>query len=186
LSLTGREGEAQQFSRRAMELREELAEGHRAARLPDLAALGDEVSDGAASTLPGMARQLTNHASQLAWGGRPEEALAVSRRVVERYRDLADDDRDAYLPDLAAGLSGFARLRVTLNTDLANALPAADQAFHVYQQLAVQEPEKFSDSLLDAAKTLADALKALGRVEEAEQIHRDLASRSGGMNARGQ
>jgi hypothetical protein len=186
LSLVGQADEAQRFSQRALELREEMTQGHRDARLPNLEELEGDAADGPASVPRGLAQQLTNHASQLAWDGQQDEALDFSHRIVERYRELAEVHPDVYLPDLASALSAFAQIRVMLNKDLDHVLPAADQAFQAYQALANQEPEEFTDNLLDAAKTLTDTLKKLGRIDEAEQIHCNLADESEGTNARRQ
>ncbi|OLF07391.1 hypothetical protein BLA60_27900 [Actinophytocola xinjiangensis] len=172
LSLADHQDEAWHYTQRAMRLRAELARDHRAARPPDPAA-----------PTPGLAPRLNDHADQLAWAGHNAEALELSSQTVEQYRALAGADPHTYLVDLATALAGYAQLRLQLKADLDAALSASDEALRTYRQLAAHDPDSFTDDTLDAAHTLAAVLKALGRPEQAERVHRDMTAEFGGSDA---
>ncbi|MQA24459.1 MAG: tetratricopeptide repeat protein, partial [Micromonosporaceae bacterium] len=90
LANAGRRGDALTFSQRAVDLREELADGNREAYLPNLA------------------MSVNNHAVRLAEAGRRGDALTFSQRAVDTYEELADSNREAYLPNLAMSVNNHA------------------------------------------------------------------------------
>ena len=131
----------------------------------------------AAAYEPDLARSLNSLGVRL-WGlGRREEALAATQRAVAIRERLAAANAAAYEPDLARGLWGFAWVRVEGGVELEQALASATRSVEIYRRLARRLPAVFTDDLRAARATLADALDALGRSEEAERIRQANAAR---------
>jgi hypothetical protein len=129
-----------------------------------------------AAYLPVLATSLHNHASHLADAGQ-RSALEYSRRAVELRDELVERDRIAHLPDLARSLWSFTSVRALLNADLDAAAQAGARAVDLYRELVVAEPAAFTHDLRNATDALARVLDALGYVEEATDIRRELRVR---------
>jgi tetratricopeptide (TPR) repeat protein len=99
-----------------------------------------------------------------------EEALAATVEAVEICRQQANANPAAFEPKLARHLVHLARLRVTGDIELPQALQAAREAVTIYELLAQRLSQKFAADLYDANGTLADVLDVLGRIEDARQI----------------
>ena len=120
------------------------------------------------------ARWTSWHALRLAETGRRAEALTYSEEAVTHYRQLATTNPDAYLPDLAHGLLGYAWVRKLLAVELADGLRAAEESVGLYAELAATEPAAFTELLSAVLGAQADLLDALDRRDEAEEIRKRL------------
>jgi Trypsin-like peptidase domain len=93
-------------------------------------------------------------------------AATLSGQTVEHHRELAEANRDAYLPDLAASVHNLA-------IDLAEAgrraegLTAAQQAVDLYRDLAAANRDAHLPDLAASVHNLATHLRDAGRREEA-------------------
>ncbi len=98
--------------------------------------------------------------------GKRIEALAASEEAVAIRRRLAEQNPQAYAPDLAMSLNNLA-------ADLADlgrreeALAAAEEAAGLYRRLAEQNPQAYAPDLAMSLNNLAADLADLGRREEA-------------------
>jgi hypothetical protein len=110
--------------------------------------------------------------------GDKRAALEPTREAVATYRRLAEAEPAAYLPALAMALWGYAWVRVGEAAELPTALPAAQEAVTIYEQLCGVLPEAFAGHLRAATATQADVLDGLGRHTEATELRKRLASGS--------
>ncbi|GAA0458750.1 hypothetical protein GCM10009531_58860 [Actinoplanes capillaceus] len=202
LAQLGRREEALAATEEAVAIRRDLAAANPTARLPDLAVslsnLGiflfrvgrreealaateeavairrDLAAANPTAWLPDLTQSLTNLGGDLADLGRYDDALAISAEAARNSRRLADADPTAYLPDLALGMCAYARVRVAAGAELAEALPAIEEAVDIYEELFDQIPEAFSVALVGAYRTWIAVLEGLNRTEEAADIRRQL------------
>jgi tetratricopeptide (TPR) repeat protein len=175
----GQQTQAMECAQRAVNLCTDLARGYLRSDKPSLLLSGhyETVLSYARTSASDLARTLSDHANLLAMAGYRPEALHSSRRAVEHCDRLHAEEPDTYLPDLAEGQAVFARTRVLLDTGLDEAALAARSAFRAFEELAIREPEAFTSRLLNAGRTLSDALQALGRTSETQELRRDLVRR---------
>ena len=129
--------------------------GNPSARLPDIlaAALTRCPQPEAAVSLT---RQLPGHSIGLA-----ALAATLSSQAVAMYRQLAQTEPDAYLPDLARALVDHSHWLTDLGW-LEEALTVIEEAVTIYQQLASAEPNFvpiLAMALLDQSNTLWGVLR---------------------------
>lgn len=98
--------------------------------------------------------------------GRLAEALAAISRAVGLYRTLADQDPDAYLPELAGGLNNQA-LQLQVLGRREEALAASTEAVELYRALSEQDQNTYLPYVAGSLDTQSMQLNALGRQEEA-------------------
>ena len=130
------------------------------------------------------ARRLNNLGNRLRETGRREEALAATREAVEQYRALAERNRDAFLPNLAASLNNLgASLRETGRRE--EALAATREAVEQYRALAERNRDAFLPYLAGSLNNLGAMLsetgsreEALAATREAVELRRALAERN--------
>jgi tetratricopeptide (TPR) repeat protein len=158
--MAGRRGEALEMAEQALAISRRLAEENPAAHLPNLA------------------KALSNLGNRLAWAGRWQEAVEPTEQSVAIRRRLAEENPAAQLPGLARGLREFAWVRVDGKLELHQALAAIEEAVRIYLKLAEPLPQAFAADLRGALHTQAKILDALGRTQEAGEIHRLLAHRA--------
>jgi hypothetical protein len=99
------------------------------------------------------ARLHATHAWRLANAGHHQQALAPSQDAAELYRQLAQANPAAYLPNLATSLWGYAWVCVNIDRDLSGALAAAQEAISLYTRLAERSPAVFAGHLVVACRT---------------------------------
>jgi tetratricopeptide (TPR) repeat protein len=120
-----------------------------------------------------LAGALKNHALALSRAGRPSAALKTAEEAVALYRDLAEEDPESLLPELANALNvvSIAWLELDWADPAAHAdraLAAADGARDVWQRITDVEPRTREASPLAVSYHLrALSLSQLGRSEEA-------------------
>jgi len=126
------------------------------------------------------------HAVGLAEVGRRVEALAVSEEAVRLRRELADADRDAYLPDLAMSVNNHA-VRLAEVGRRVEALAASEEAVTLYRDLAEANRDAYlpdlATSVNNHANRLAQAgwrVEALAASEEAVRLRRELVEANRG------
>jgi glycosyltransferase involved in cell wall biosynthesis len=115
------------------------------------------------------------------------EALACAREAVTIYRQLAENQPAAYLPNLASSLNNFAS-HLSAQGDAPSrteALECAREAVKIYRQLAETQPAAYLPDLAMSLNTLANRLsekgdalsrsEALACAREAVTIYRQLA-----------
>jgi len=127
---------------------------------------------------------LGNWANALSALGRRRAALQVTRQVYEGYRRLAEQNPQAFEPDLAMSLNNLAN-RLAEVGQRRDALRVAQEAADLYRDLAAQNPQAFLPDLAGSLNNLGTMLGALGRREEAlaatqeaADLYRDLAAQN--------
>jgi hypothetical protein len=85
--------------------------------------------------------------------------------TAERRTDVADR------PDLARSLSNLGIRFLELRP--AEALPPAQEAVAIRQELATAYPDRYRPDLGRSLQVLTRALEALGRLEDAEAVRRE-------------
>ncbi|WP_157017959.1 hypothetical protein [Cryptosporangium arvum] len=76
-------------------------------------------------------------------------------------------------------------MRVRIARELPEALPAVEESVVLYRRLAGTLPAVFARDWFSTRRTHADVLDGSGRHEEAAEIRRRLAERSGGGTGAG-
>ncbi|SFK29029.1 tetratricopeptide repeat protein, partial [Falsiroseomonas stagni] len=132
------------------------------------------------------ARDANNRSVLLSNAGRREEALAASEEAIGLYQELASQNRDAFLPALAAALNNLS----THLSDLGRreeALAASEGAVTLRRELVAKNRDAFLPNLASALNNLGGDLSRLGRreealaaSEEAVTLHRELVAKNRG------
>ncbi|MGH3803788.1 MAG: tetratricopeptide repeat protein [Pseudonocardiaceae bacterium] len=148
LSALGRPAQALTATEEAVQIRRQLAAGNLAVFESDLA------------------MSLNNLGVQLSKLGRTQDALAATEQAVEAYRRLATADPAAFGLAFARGLYSFAWVRVTAQTELAQARAAAEESIVIHKTLLDQSPMAFVEDLSDALSELIHMLDEFDRSEE--------------------
>ena len=130
------------------------------------------------------ARLLNNLSGAYNALGRREEALAATQEAVDIRRELAQQNRAAFLPDLAMSLNNLGT-RLSALGRRQEALAATQEAVEHYRQLAQQNRAAFlpdlAGSLNNLGLWLADQgrrQEALAATQEAVDIRRELAQQN--------
>jgi len=100
--------------------------------------------------------------------GRREEALLATQEAVEIYRQLAQENPQAFLPDLARSLNNLGYALSALGRR-EEALLATQEAVGIYRQLAQENPQAFLPYLAMSLGAHGSVLRGLGRYTEAAQ-----------------
>ncbi len=98
--------------------------------------------------------------------GRREAALDATEQAVEMYRPLAEEQPDAFLPNLAASLNNLGVWLSYLDRH-EEALAATENAVTAYGRLAVDQPDAFLPDKAMSLDNLGTRFSDLGRHEEA-------------------
>ncbi len=108
-----------------------------------------------------LARVASNLGVRLSNLGRRLEALPPAEEAVKLYRELFEQNPDAFRPALATSLNNLANRLSELGRRL-EALPPAEEAVKLYRELFEQNPDAFRPDL-------AKSLGMMGQVREANQ-----------------
>ncbi|MFL5288491.1 MAG: tetratricopeptide repeat protein [Rhodopila sp.] len=95
-----------------------------------------------------------------------ELAVDIQGRIVAVLRVAADQQPDAFTPDLAMSLNNLAN-RLSALGRREEALAAAEDAVRLRRTLAATRPDAFTPDLAGSLNNLANRLSDLGRREEA-------------------
>ena len=98
--------------------------------------------------------------------GRREEALQATQEAVDIRRRLAQQQPDAFLPDLARSLNNLGNQLSDLG-QREEALAATQEAVEIRRGLAQAQPQAFLPDLAGSLNNLGNRLSELGRREEA-------------------
>jgi hypothetical protein len=109
---------------------------------------------------------VNNHAVWLAGEGRQAEAVPVSEEAVAMRRELAEQNRDAYLPDLAESLNNHA-IRLAEVGRQAEAVPVSEEAVAMRRELAEQNRDVYLYSYVQSQAALGHVLMEDARPREA-------------------
>ncbi len=109
---------------------------------------------------------LNNLSVDLSLAGRHKEALEKAQEAANIYRQLAEDNPQAFMPNLAMSLNNLATFLSELGRR-EEALEKAQEAADIYRQLAEDNPQAFMPYLAGSLNNLANILSELGRREEA-------------------
>ncbi len=208
LSNAGRREQALAPAEEAVRIRRRLVEANPDAYLPDLAAslnnlglrlseLGrreqalapaEEATDiyrrlaeaNPDAYLPNLAMSLNNIGIRLSELGRREQALAPAEEATDIRRRLAEANPDAYLPNLAMSLWSYAWVCVNGQHNWPAALESITEAIDIFGPLTEQLPQMFGGRLFAAYRTQADVLAGLGRLDEANDLRRQIDEATGG------
>jgi hypothetical protein len=161
LSALGRRAEALQATQEAVEILRQLAQQNPNAFLPELARSLNRSFANWPSKTPTQGFAL----SEL---GRRAEALQAAQESVEILRQLAQQNPDTFLPDLARSLNNMGIWLSTLGRR-EEALQATQESVEILRQLAQQHPDAFLPDLARSLNNMGNRLSALGRREEALQ-----------------
>ncbi|MFI7026936.1 tetratricopeptide repeat protein, partial [Micromonospora sp. NPDC049900] len=112
------------------------------------------------------ARLHATHAWRLANAGLRDQALAPHQEAADLYRQLAQANPAAYLPDLAMSLSNLGVMLSELGRR-EEALAPSQEAADLYRQLAQANPAAYLPDLAMSLNNLSNRLSELGRREEA-------------------
>lgn len=133
--------------------------------------------------LPLLADALNGLANRQSAVGQQEEALSTAKEVVERYRELAKENRDAFLPGLAGTLSNLS-LRQREAGERDAALPPALEAVALWRALVLRDRNTFLSDLATSLNNLALSQREVGQHEaalasadEAAEGYRELVGR---------
>jgi tetratricopeptide (TPR) repeat protein len=124
LNDAGRNEEALEHGRQALEIRQRLAQKN-----PD-------------RFEPNYATSLSNYASHLKDAGRNEEGLEHGRQALEIHQRLAQKNPDRFEPDYATSLSNYASHLSDVGRN-EEALEHGRQALEIHQRLAQKNPAVF-------------------------------------------
>ncbi|MEU8263211.1 tetratricopeptide repeat protein [Micromonospora sp. NPDC048999] len=142
-----------------------LEVGHREEALPlaeEAAAICRRLAEvNPAAYLPHLAGSLNNLGVQLSEVGRQEEALALVEEAVAIHRRLAEANPAANLPDLARSLLAYARVGANVDAEMPRALAAVTESIGLYEPLARQLPQVFTDQLATAQQIRAAIIEHL-------------------------
>jgi tetratricopeptide (TPR) repeat protein len=129
-------------------------------------------------------RLLSNLGVALSALGRRGEALNAAKEAADIYRNLAEKNPEAFLPDLAMSLNNLGNSLSALGRR-AEAMNAAKEAADIRCKLAEKNPEAFLPDLAGSLNNLGNSLSALGRraealnaAKEAADIYRKLAEKN--------
>ncbi|MFJ6154278.1 tetratricopeptide repeat protein, partial [Micromonospora profundi] len=112
------------------------------------------------------ARHSSNLATRLANMGRREQALDPAEEAVTIWRRLAEDNPDAYLPNLAMSLSNLGTFLSQLGRR-EQALALAEEAAGICRRLAEDNLDAYLPNLGLSLSNLGSSLSELGRREQA-------------------
>jgi hypothetical protein len=131
-----------------------------------------------------LARQLASVSIAQSEVGQREEALQTAQEAVRLRRELARDNRDAFLPDLASSLNNLANLQSEMG-QREEALQTAQEALALRRELAQRNRDAFLPNLAGSLNNLAIRQSEMGQREEALQtaqealkLYRELAQRN--------
>ena len=109
------------------------------------------------------------------------KALKEYEKALEIYRKLAEDNPNAYLPDVAMTLNNLANLHQNIN-EYPKALKEYEEALEIRRKLAEDNPNAYLPNVATTLNNLAvlhwnvnEYPKALKEYEEALEIYRKLA-----------
>ncbi|MEZ4632168.1 MAG: tetratricopeptide repeat protein [Deinococcales bacterium] len=94
------------------------------------------------------------------------QALERIQQSVESYRNLAEKDPDAFLPDLAMSLNNLGNMLRDVG-EREGALTATQEAVAIRRQLAQSRPDAFLPDLASSLNNLGNMLSAVGEREGA-------------------
>ena len=130
------------------------------------------------------AAYVNNLSNRLSEVGDRGGALEASRKAVEIYRGLAEENPGAFNPDLAMSLNNLSN-RLSEVGDRGGALEASRKAVEIYRGLAEKNAAAFETDLVRALNTLARILTETGESGEALRCFTDKTkSFSTGLQAR--
>jgi tetratricopeptide (TPR) repeat protein len=98
--------------------------------------------------------------------GRREEALEAAKEASDTYRQLAQKNPDAFLPDLAMSFNNLGAILSDLGRR-EEALEAAKEAVTIRRQLAKKNPDAFLPNLATSLGALGGVLQSLDRDDDA-------------------
>ena len=127
------------------------------------AARREDVEDSRRGQIANAFRVLSWTASEM---GRREEALERGEEAVAMYRELADERRQAFLPDLARSVRNLPKFLSEMGR-WEEALERGEEAVAMYRELADERRQAFLPDLARSVRNLAVGLSAMGRREEA-------------------
>jgi len=104
--------------------------------------------------------------------GNHEEALAASKRAVDRYRELAGERPDTFLPDLAMSLDNLGN-RLSDVGHREEALEVTRESVEIYRKFAGARPDVRLADLAVSLNNLGNRLGDVGRREEALEVTRE-------------
>jgi tetratricopeptide (TPR) repeat protein len=127
------------------------------------------------------ASRLVDLSNRLGDLGQGEESLVAIQQAVAFYRQLAQDNPDTFLPQLARSLTNESG-RLGLLRQREKALAAAQEAVSIFGQLVRERPGEFLDHFANSLNNESNALgvmelwqEGLTAAKEAERIYRQLA-----------
>ncbi|MFJ9646134.1 tetratricopeptide repeat protein [Streptomyces sp. NPDC101206] len=129
-----------------------------------------------------LAGSLSNLGGELSAAGRDSEALAATEEAVEIHRRLTADNSAAHGPDFVRSLTSYAWVRSEARQDLSEALRATGEAVEVYRELLAEVPALYAPPLRAVLRLQVQLLLRLGRLREAEEIHRWLKATDAGRH----
>jgi len=106
--------------------------------------------------------------------GKHEKALEAAQEAADIYRKLAEEDPQAFLPDLATSLSNLGNAHSNLGRR-EEALESAKEAADIRRKLAEKNPQVFLPDLAGSLNNLGIMLSDLGRWEEALEAAKEAA-----------
>ncbi len=109
---------------------------------------------------------LNNLGNRLSELGRREEALTATQEAVGIYRQLAQANPQAFLPDLATSLNNLGYMLSALGRR-EEALTATQEAVEIRRKLAQANPQAFLPDLARSMGMLGTVLRGLGHHEQA-------------------
>lgn len=150
LSANGREAEALDCAKQALEMSRSLAQN-------DLEKFE-----------PHYASSLNNYAVRLTENGREAEASDCAKRALEIYQRLAQQKPERFEPDFASSLHNYAN-RLAENGRDTEALECSKQVLDIRQRLAQHKPERFEPDYAGSLSNYALRLADQGRYLDAEK-----------------
>lgn len=121
------------------------------------------------------AKLLNNLGNALSNQGRLDEALRITEEAAVIYRNLAKDNPDAFLLDLATTLSNLG-VRFYNQGAREKALDAVQEAVDIQRNLNKKNPNIFMSCLARSLSNLSSILSAQGRKEEALDLALEAAT----------
>jgi tetratricopeptide (TPR) repeat protein len=138
--------------------------------LPKAAAAEDLTTPTGQDAAGRRALALNNLAVRLLEVGRRDDALNTATEAVTTYRQLAEANPGAFLPDLATSLNNLANFQSAVGRR-DDALNTATEAVTLRRQLAEANPGAFLPNLATSLNNLARMLRLLERPDEADAAY---------------
>ena len=135
----------------------------------------ERLPKGTEKSMASMAMTLNNMAVLYKKIFKFELATEKYSEALELYRQLAEKDEYAYVPDVAMTLNNLGNLYVTIN-EYEKAERDFNEALNLFRQLAERDEETYESDVATTLNNLANLNKVVGKYDKAEKEYQEALS----------